>query len=226
MARRDLKESSWLPYMYSNNNPWKETSQMGKGGWTSRPGYLTPGNLPNSLCQPHADWRGNCAFCLTALVLAWRQTLPLVHCRPTETKLLDQQCPGEGLHTENLFTGLLRGPVGSALRLTSPWALCSPFSWDQETKGIPCFYLKVSFHILFSWLMIWQLPWRMDTGNVNFLLGKTLSPPLLPIPYGLTLVSTKWLFQGTTVYWYKRSLCNSKGWEKDSRGLFFYKENA
>ena len=30
MTRGDLKASSWLPYMHSNNNPWKETSQMGK----------------------------------------------------------------------------------------------------------------------------------------------------------------------------------------------------
>ena len=185
MTRRDLKASSWLPYMHSINNPWKETSQMGKGGWTSSPGYRTPGDLTNGLCRLHADWRGNCAFCLTALVLAWRQTLSLVHYSPIGTRLLHQQGPGEGLHTENLFTGFLRGPIGSTIRLTSQWALCSPFSWDQETKGIPFFNLKVSFHIFFSWLMI-QLPWRIDTGNVNFLLGKALSPPD-PGPYDMAL---------------------------------------
>ena len=31
-----------------------------------------------------------------------------------------------------------------------------------------------------------QLPWRMDTGNVNFLLGKALSPPD-PDPYHMAL---------------------------------------
>ena len=196
---------------------------MGKGGWTSSPGYRTPGDLTNGLCRPHADWRGNYAFCLTALVLAWRQTLPLVHYSPTEIRLFHKQGPGEGLHIENLFTGLLRGPIGSAIRLTSQWTLCSPFLWDQETKGIPFFFLPKGLLPLPLFLTHDSTPMEDGHWECQLSFRKGSEPTWSrPIPYGLTLVSTKWRFQGIIVYWYKRSLCNSKGWEKESRGLFSF----
>ena len=95
--------------------------------------------------------------------------------------------------------------------------------WDKETKGIPFFFLPKGLLPLPLFLTHDSTPMEDGHWECQLSFRKGSEPTWSrPIPYGLTLVSTKWRFQGIIVYWYKRSLCNSKGWEKESRGLFSF----